>query len=132
MIYHIMLNLRFGCLPTIAVSSHLRYKCVLPCRDTCHPLSHVQRRGVYTSILISAISSQLDKNPDHSSTSLMGGVELSESLTFSVHIANIVSSACQKLGFLRRNLKRCPRDIVCPCSLQIRVFLGNLGSTPGG
>ena len=38
-------------------------------------------------------------------------VELSESLTFSVHIANIVSSACQKLGFLRRNLKRCPRDV---------------------
>ncbi len=39
------------------------------------------------------------------------GVELSESLTFSVHIANIVSSACQKLGFLHRNLKRCPRDV---------------------
>ena len=39
------------------------------------------------------------------------GVELSESLTFSVHIANIVSSACQKLGFLQRNLKRCPRDV---------------------
>ena len=39
------------------------------------------------------------------------GVELSESLTFSVHIANIVSSAYQKLGFLRRNLKRCQRDV---------------------
>ena len=39
------------------------------------------------------------------------GVELSESLTFSVHVANIVSSACQKLGFLRQNLKRCPRDV---------------------
>ena len=39
------------------------------------------------------------------------GVEFSESLTFSVHIANIVSSACQKLGFLRRNLKRFPRDV---------------------
>ena len=39
------------------------------------------------------------------------GVEFSESLTFSVHIANIVSSACQKLGFRRRNLKRCPRDV---------------------
>ena len=38
-------------------------------------------------------------------------IELSDSLTFSVHIANIVSSACQKLGFLRRNLKRCPRDV---------------------
>ena len=32
-------------------------------------------------------------------------------LTFSVHIANIVSSACRKLGFLQRNLKRCPRDV---------------------
>ena len=39
------------------------------------------------------------------------GVELSEYLKLSVHIANIVSSACQKLGFLRRNLKRCPRDV---------------------
>ena len=39
------------------------------------------------------------------------GVELSESLTFSVHVANIVSSACQKLSFLRQNLKRCPRDV---------------------
>ena len=39
------------------------------------------------------------------------GVKLFESLTFSVHIANIVSSACHKLGFLRRNLKRCPRDV---------------------
>ena len=39
------------------------------------------------------------------------GVELSESLTLSVHIANIVIPACQKLGFLRRNLKRCPRDV---------------------
>ena len=31
--------------------------------------------------------------------------------SFTAHIANIVSSACQKLGFLRRNLKRCPRDV---------------------
>ena len=92
---------------------------VLPCRETCHPLSYGQRRGVYASIPRSAISSQVEKNPDHSSTSLMGvfsntsylGIELSDSLTFSVHIANIVSSACQKLGFLRRNLKRCPRDV---------------------
>ena len=42
------------------------------CRETCHPLSHGQRRGVYASILRSAISSQLKNNPDHSSTSLMG------------------------------------------------------------
>ena len=39
------------------------------------------------------------------------GIELSDCLTFSAHIANIVSSACQKLGFLRRNLKCCPRDV---------------------
>ena len=39
------------------------------------------------------------------------GIKLSDSLTFSAHIANIVSSACQKLGFLRRNLKRCSRDV---------------------
>ena len=34
---------------------------LLPCRETCHPLSHGQRRGVYASILRSAISSQLEK-----------------------------------------------------------------------
>ena len=39
------------------------------------------------------------------------GVELSDSLTFSSDIANIVSSVCQKIVFLRRNLKRCPRDV---------------------
>ena len=77
---------------------------------------------MYASILRNAISSQLEKHPDHSSTSLMGvfsntsnhtylGVELSESLTFSVHIANIVNSAWQKIGFMWRNLKRCPRDV---------------------
>ena len=63
------------------------------------------------------------QEPCDSSTSLMGvfsntypiTLTLESSspilLTFSANIANIVSSACQKLGFLRRNLKRCPRDV---------------------
>jgi len=39
------------------------------------------------------------------------GIELSQSLNFSAHIANIVKKASQKLGFLRRNLGRCPREV---------------------
>ena len=96
---------------------------VLPRRETCHPLRHGQMRGVYASILRSAISSQLEKKSrpffyqldgciiKHVSNHPYLGFKLSESLTFSIHIANIVSSACQKLGFLRRNVKRCPRDV---------------------
>ena len=73
-------------------------------------------------MLRSAISSQLEKNPDHTSTSLMGVFSNTYPITLTLESSSpslyspstlLISSVstCQKLGFLRRNLKRCPRDV---------------------
>ncbi len=50
----------------------LLYRPICDVSDSVALQSHGQRRGVCYSILRSAISSQLENNPDHSSTSLMG------------------------------------------------------------
>ena len=39
------------------------------------------------------------------------GVELSEDLGWEIHINKVTSKANRTLGFLRRNIYRCPQDI---------------------
>ncbi len=39
------------------------------------------------------------------------GVLISEDLTFGSHISNIAAKASRMLGFLKRNLRQCPRDL---------------------
>jgi hypothetical protein len=39
------------------------------------------------------------------------GVELSENMKYNIHIENIISKASQVLGFLKRNLRHCPKPV---------------------
>ena len=39
------------------------------------------------------------------------GVELSSDLNWDVHIAGIIGKACRYLGFMRRNLDKCPEKV---------------------
>ena len=119
-----MFNIRFGCFRRMpAVSSHLRCKWQY-CPAERLVIPWVMVRGVGFTLQYSCNVISTGKESRQSFYQLDGcilkhvsnhpylGIELSQSLTLSFHIANnIVSSACQNIGFLWRNLKRCPRDV---------------------